>query len=291
MKPTETAAVTGSLFVVGTPIGNLKDVTARMKEVLATAALIAAEDTRRTRNLLSHFGISAKLISCHEHNEAAVSGKIVGHLSEGLDVALVSDAGTPVLSDPGRRTVEAVRKAGFRIVPIPGPSAVTTALSVSGMPADQFFFQGFLPAKRSARIKRLEELSGIESTLVFFEAPHRMSATLTDMLSHLGDRETFMARELTKLHETLYRGKISDLLQLVEEQGIRGEITLVVSGADSPRSGSACPDMTVLEQIAEGLSSGQKMPTKQAASLLSSITGMPKNSLYSLLVKIKGDSH
>lgn len=266
--------------MVGTPIGNLQDVSRRMVHCLESVDLVAAEDTRRTRTLLSSLGISKKLTSCHEHNEAAGAQKIVEALSRGEDVALVSDAGTPVLSDPGRRVVEAVRKKGFVIVPVPGPSAVTAALSVSGLPADQFFFQGFLPPKKNARCKRLEELARIESTLVFFEAPHRLAATLRDMLSHLGDRETFMARELTKIHETLFRGRLSELLEEVGAKGVKGEITLVVDGAEAPAHGLDAYDETLLKELLSGLLSGRRFSTREAARLVSSLTGIPRNILY-----------
>ncbi len=280
----------GTFFVIGTPIGNLQDVSKRMVQCLESVDLVAAEDTRRTRHLLSSLGISKKLISCHEHNEASGAQKIVEALSRGEDVALVSDAGTPVLSDPGRRAVEAVREKGFKIVPVPGPSAVTAALSVSGLPADQFFFQGFLPSKKNARCKRLEELARIESTLVFFEAPHRLGATLKDMLSHLGDRETFMARELTKVHETLFRGRLSELLEEVGEKGVKGEITLVVAGAEASVQGLDAYDETLLKELLSGMVSGRRFSTKEAAGLVSSLTGISRNILYTAALECRDEA-
>jgi len=276
----------GIFYVTGTPIGNLHDISERMQSVLSSVELIAAEDTRRTRTLLSHLGISTRLLSCRQQNEAASAEKILQTLASGNDVALVTDAGMPALSDPGRRAVHIVRSRGFRIVPVPGPSAVTTALSVSGMPADRFHFEGFLPSKQAARRKRLEELSTVECTLVFFEAPHRLTATLADMQRHLGDRETFMARELTKLHETLVSSRLSALREKVSS-GVKGEITLVVHGA----AGSA-PDMNgeIRDKVRELLScltSKESMSTKNASSLVAGLTGISKNSLYALAVDIK----
>jgi len=278
----------GTFFVTGTPIGNLQDISERVRSVLFSVDLIAAEDTRRTRTLLSHLGISVRLISCREHNEAAGTEKILATLGRGGDVALVTDAGTPALSDPGRRAVQMVRSSGYRIVPVPGPSAVTTALSVSGMPADRFHFEGFLPPKQSARRRRLRELSVLECTLVFFEAPHRLKATLADMQCHLGDRETFMARELTKLHETLVSSKLS-LLQEVVSAGVKGEITLVVSGA-----AAATPDITgtmgdSVRKILPILLSSESLSTRNASSLLSELTGISKSSLYSMAIEIKNE--
>ncbi len=276
----------GTFFVTGTPIGNLLDISERMRTVLSSVNLIAAEDTRRTRNLLSHLGIYVKLLSCREHNEAVSTEKILATLETGGNVALVTDAGTPALSDPGRRAVRIVRSRGFRVVPVPGPSAVTTALSVSGMPADRFFFEGFLPPKQGARRRRLEELSTIDCTMVFFEAPHRIKATVTDMLRHFGDRETFMARELTKLHETLTYTSLSLLLDGIPVSGLKGEITLVVKGADeSP--GITGEMENALKQLLSTLLAAEKMSTKKASTLLSSITGISRNSLYAMAIEIK----
>ena len=276
----------GTFFVTATPIGNLLDISGRMRTVLSSVNLIAAEDTRRTRNLLSHLGIHAKLMSCREHNEAVSTEKILATLESGGNVALVTDAGTPALSDPGRRAVRIVRSRGFRVVPVPGPSAVTTALSVSGMTADHFFFEGFLPPRQGARRKRLEELSNIDCTMVFFEAPHRIKATVTDMLRHFGDRETFMARELTKLHETLTYTSLSLLLDEISVSGIRGEITLIVHGAHESRDISEKMQET-LKQLLSVLFAAEKISTKEASSLLSSITGISRNSIYAMALEIK----
>ncbi len=278
----------GTLYVTATPIGNLQDISQRTIAVLSSAAMIAAEDTRRTRTLLTHLGISARLISCREHNESATASKIVDVLEAGEDVALVTDAGTPALSDPGRRVVQVVRRHGFGIVPVPGPSAITAALSVSGMPADRFHFEGFLPAKKGLRCKRLDELSLLDCTLIFFEAPHRLVSTLGDMLCHLGDRETFMARELTKLHETLVVSKISSLLEQVSRSGVKGEITLVVEGAESTGREITAEMRGVFNAILSGMAAGG-VPTKQAATLLSTISGLPKRTFYEMALSVKGE--
>jgi len=277
----------GTLYVTATPIGNLQDISQRAIDVLSSAELIAAEDTRRTRILLTHLGISARLISCREHNEADSASKIVGVLESGRDVALVTDAGTPALSDPGRRVVQTVRRHGLGIVPVPGPSAITAALSVSGMPADRFHFEGFLPPRKGARCRRLDELALLDCTLVFFEAPHRLVSTLGDMLCHLGDRETFMARELTKLHETLEMSKISVLLEQVSLNGVKGEITLVVKGAESTARRITEDMHSAFHDILSGMVSGG-VPTKQAAMLLSTISGLPKRTFYEMALSVKG---
>ena len=278
----------GTLFVTGTPIGNLQDISERVRHVLSAVGLVAAEDTRRTRTLLSHLGISVRLISCREQNEAAGTEKILEILGAGHDVALVTDAGMPALSDPGRRAVHIVRDHGYRIVPVPGPSAVTTALSVSGMPADRFHFEGFLPSKQAARRRRLEELAPLECTLVFFEAPHRLKATLADMERHLGDRETFMARELTKLHETLVSTKLSVLREMVSK-GVKGEVTLVVSGATvrPPDLNGRMKDS--LREILTCLLFSDRLSTRNASALLSSVTGISRNTLYSMALEVKNE--
>lgn len=289
MEETDKTAEHGTFYVTGTPIGNLRDISERVKDVLSSVDIIAAEDTRRTRILVSHLGISVKLISCREHNEAASTEKIIAALRQGSDVALVTDAGTPALSDPGSRAVRMVRRHGFRIVPIPGPSALTVALSVSGMPSRHFFFEGFLPSRQAARRKRLEELSSLECTMIFFEAPHRLKATLSDMLRHFGDREAFSARELTKLYETLTCSTISKLLNDVSRNGIRGETTLLVHGAEPGMSDIPGKMNEAAKEILAGLLASGEFSTKDACRLLSSVTGISKNSLYSTALTILQD--
>ena len=221
----------GKLFVVATPIGNLEDLTYRAARVLAEVGLVAAEDTRRTRKLISHLGLKVKLVSYHEHNRAAAGKKIMAALESGRDVALVTDAGTPSLSDPGPDLVRQALLAGLEVAPIPGPSAVAAALSVSGLGADRFFFAGYPPAKAGARRRFLEKLVSLEETLVFFEAPHRLAESLKEMALVFGDREAVLGRELTKLNEEVKRAGLPELALWAEEKVIKGESTLVVAGA------------------------------------------------------------
>ena len=195
----------GTLFIVATPIGNLEDITPRALRVLGEVDLIACEDTRHTRALLNRFGIKAKTISYHEHNERERAEELCEFLEAGSNIAIVSDAGTPLISDPGFRIVSAATKRGIQVIPIPGPAAFVAALIASGLPTDQFFFAGFLPARATARRAMLEELRAISATLVFYEAPHRIARTLKDALNVLGDRTAAVARELTKLHEEIAR--------------------------------------------------------------------------------------
>jgi len=224
----------GTLFLVATPIGNLDDVTPRAIEVLRSVDRVLCEDTRHTGRLLDRLGITARLQSFHEHNERAAVPRVVARLSEGQSVALVSDAGTPGVSDPGYRLVRSAAAAGVVVVPIPGPSAVLAALVVSGLPTDRFCFIGYLPPRASRRRALLEEMRPLRATLVFFEAPHRIEKTLAVLLDALGDREAALCRELTKVHEETVRGRLDELLDHVRGQRVRGEITLVVDGFREP---------------------------------------------------------
>ena len=220
----------GTLYVVSTPIGNLEDLTYRAVRVLSEVDLVACEDTRHSQKLLNHYGIKAKTVSYHEHNERDRAEELIGQLESGLDVAIVSDAGTPGISDPGFRVVRMALEADLKVVPIPGPTALVSALVASGLPSDEFFFAGFLPARSGARRSRLSELAGIPTTLVFYEAPHRMAASLKDAREILGEREAVVARELTKLHEEIVRGRLSELADKFSEGGQepRGEMVVVV---------------------------------------------------------------
>lgn len=220
----------GTLYVVSTPIGNLEDLTYRAVRVLSEVDLIACEDTRHSQKLLNHYGIKAKTVSYHEHNERDRSEELIGQIQSGLDVAIVSDAGTPGICDPGFRVVRMALEADLKVVPIPGPTALVSALVASGLPSDEFFFAGFLPARSGARRSRLAEIAGIPSTLVFYEAPHRMAASLKDAREILGEREAVVARELTKLHEEIVRGRLSDLAEKFSAGGHepRGEMVVVV---------------------------------------------------------------
>ena len=223
--------MTGTLYIVATPIGNLEDVSQRALRVLGEVDLVACEDTRRTRVLLNHFGIKAKTTSYHEHNERARAEQLCELMASGKNVALVSDAGTPLVSDPGFRIVQAAIEANIPVVPIPGATAFVAALAASGLPADHFFFAGFLPARANARRKKLEDLRTLAATLVFYEAPHRISATLKAALEVLGNRRAVVARELTKIHEEFARGRLDELGQrFAEVARARGEMVLIIDG-------------------------------------------------------------
>jgi 16S rRNA (cytidine1402-2'-O)-methyltransferase len=219
----------GTLFVVATPIGNLEDITFRAVRTLNEVDLIACEDTRHTQKLLNHYSIKTRTISYHEHNERERAAELIEKLKTGSNIAVVSDAGTPGISDPGFRLVQAAAAENIRVVSIPGPTAAISALVSSGIPGDEFLFVGFLPAKSSQRRTRLAELSQIPATLVFYEAPHRLSQTLNDMRAVLGEREAAVARELTKLHEELLRGKLSELAERFNSDSTpRGEFVVIV---------------------------------------------------------------
>jgi 16S rRNA (cytidine1402-2'-O)-methyltransferase len=219
----------GTLYVVSTPIGNLEDITHRAIRVLGEVDLIACEDTRHTRKLLDRYGITTKTISYHEHNEQERSRELIDLLAGGTNLAVVSDAGTPGISDPGFRLVRLAIARELSVVPVPGPSALITALVASGLPTDEFFFGGFLPARSGARQTRLNELRSIPSTLIFYEAPHRLAAALSDAHEILGEREAVVARELTKLHEEISRGRLSELAaRFSSGENARGEIVLII---------------------------------------------------------------
>jgi 16S rRNA (cytidine1402-2'-O)-methyltransferase len=220
----------GTLYLVATPIGNLEDITQRALRTLAEVDLIACEDTRHSQRLLLHFGIRTKLISYHEHNERERAVELGAMLQAGKNIALISDAGTPGISDPGFRLVNTAREVGARVVPIPGASAFVVALVASGLPTDQFFFGGFLPARAAQRRARFDSVSALPATLVFYEAPHRIANALRDACEILGDREAVVARELTKLHEEILRGRLSELIEKFEatDASPRGEMVLII---------------------------------------------------------------
>lgn len=245
----------GSLFIVATPIGNLEDITLRALRVLREADLIACEDTRQTQKLLHHYDIRRPLVSYHEHNEAAQTAALLERLQQGETVALVSDAGTPLISDPGYRIVHAARAAGLPVVPIPGPSAVMAALSAAGLPTDAFLFAGFAPAKTGARRRWLEEQRNLAATLVFYEAPHRIVETLEDIAEVLGNAPVVLAREITKLHEEFLTGTASEVAgQLRGRPTIKGEFTVLV-GRSAPSSENLPePAEAVAQLIATGVS-------------------------------------
>jgi 16S rRNA (cytidine1402-2'-O)-methyltransferase len=219
----------GTLYLVATPIGNLADITHRALQVLNDVDLIACEDTRHTHKLLNHYGINTKTISYHEHNEQQRTAELIDRLKQETNIAVVSDAGTPSISDPGFRLVRAAIENEIVVVPVPGPSALIAALIAAGLPTDEFFFAGFLPARTNARRARLTELQSVPGTLIFYEAPHRLVATLTDAYEILGEREAVVARELTKLHEEIRRGRLSKLAaDYTEKTDVRGEIVVLI---------------------------------------------------------------
>ncbi len=270
----------GVFHVIATPIGNLSDITRRAAEVIGQLDLLYAEDTRHTARLCSHLGVNVKLRSLHDHNEQDRIAEVLEQLQAGLAVGLVSDAGTPLISDPGYRIVAACHAAGVSVSPVPGPSSLTAALSVSGLPTDRFLFNGFLPARLAARQKVLSDLKSETATLVFFESTHRIIATLEDLLEIMGDREIFLGRELTKTFETIIKARVSDVLDLVAEQH-KGEFVLVVSGADQGPS-QFNPDVERLL-----LTLATEMPPKQAAKLTSIHYGVNKKVLYTWLLDQK----
>ena len=274
----------GVLYIVATPIGNLDDISRRALQVLKAVTLIAAEDTRHSRKLLAHYGIEDRLFALHEHNEQFAAEKLLKTLLAGDDVALVSDAGTPLISDPGFYLVRAVRQAGIRVVPLPGPSACIAALSVAGLPTDRFVFEGFLPARSAARKQRLSELASEKRTLVFYESSHRICESLADMAENMGsERQATVARELTKTFETIRGGSLAELVNWVQADSNqqKGEFVVILQGAPARNSDI---DATV-EQVLTILLA--ELPLKQAASLAAKITGLPKNRLYEAGLAIK----
>ena len=268
----------GRLFIVGTPIGNLEDITLRAIRVLKEVRLVAAEDTRHSRKLLAAHGITTPLISLHEHNEAARAGLLLGKLQAGQDVAYISDAGTPAISDPGARLVRAALAAGVRVVPVPGASAVASALSVSGFGADAFLFAGFLPSRGAARRAVLADLKGEPRTLVFYESPRRLSATLKDLAAIFGDREAVLCRELTKVFEEVLRGPLSALGARLETGAVRGEVTLVVAGCGG---GDAAPsvDAADLREMAVRLAR-EGLSRRDRVEIIARETGLPRRLVY-----------
>jgi 16S rRNA (cytidine1402-2'-O)-methyltransferase len=273
-----------ALYVVATPIGNLGDITLRALETLRGVDLVACEDTRHARHLLDHHGIKIPTLALHQHNENEAADKLVRLLGEGKAVALISDAGTPGVSDPGARTVAAVRAAGFRVVPLPGPNAAIAALSAAGLADPHFLFVGFLPAKVGARRTAIQALGGVDAALVFYEAPHRVMETVAELVELLEpQRDIVIARELTKLFEQIVRMPLADAPAWLaaDANHQRGEFVLVVSGPP-PREGmDAETERVLISLLAE-------LPVKQAAKLAAEITGRPKNALYARALELKG---
>lgn len=268
-------AAPGTLHVVATPLGNLEDITLRAIRVLREVSLIACEDTRRTATLLRAHGVTTSVTSYFEHNERWKGEKILDALRAGRDVALVSDAGTPGVSDPGYRLVRDARAAGIPVIPVPGPSAAVAALSVSGLPIDRFLFVGFLPARAAARRRALEELAGVRETMVFYESPVRVVAAMADMAEVLGDRDAFLCREATKLHEEYIRAPLSELrAALAGRSSVKGEFVLVVSGASDVGRSSEPVEVLFSRLTAEGKT--RRAAVKEAARIL----GLPAREVY-----------
>ncbi len=271
----------GELFIVATPIGNLGDITLRALEILKAADVIACEDTRTTRTLTQHYGITTKLVACHEHNEAMASANLVALMQTGQRVALVSDAGTPLVSDPGGRLVAAAIAAGIRVTPLPGASALLSALTIAGLPALPFHFAGFLPPKTIARREALAALKPIKATLALYESPNRLTACLTDALAILGDRPAAVARELTKLHEDCQRGPLSALAAHYETHKPRGECVLIIEGAgDAPPPSADDIDALLLRLLATH-------SVKETAAIAAAESGLSKSELYARALALK----
>lgn len=265
------------LYVIATPIGNLADISARALETLKQVAAVCAEDTRHTRPLLAHYGIDKPLIALHDHNEEAIADKVVARLLAGESLALVSDAGTPLVSDPGFKLVRAARAAGVRVSPVPGACAAIAALSVAGLPSDRFAFEGFLPAKASGRRERLSRLAGASATLVFYESSHRIEESLADMAAVFGgDRPAVLARELTKLFETVLDGDLDSLLAKVkaDPNQRRGEFVVMVQGAVDDEAAQIAEGRRLYARLNEHL------PPSTAARLAAELSGAPRKALY-----------
>ena len=272
--------MSGILYIVATPIGNLEDITLRALRILKEVDLIAAEDTRHTKTLLNHYGIHTPLTSYHDHNEKTKAHALVARLEQGENVALVSDAGTPTLSDPGYRLVRESVEAGVNVVPVPGTSALTAVLSTSGLPTDRFVFEGFLSAKKRERRERLQGLREESRTLVFYEAPHRLKGSLQDLLEILGDREVVLGREVTKIYEEFIRGRLSEVTALAGRREWRGEITLVVKGSEGRK---APADDLLMAEIQRLRRKGMRV--KEIAELLGERFSYPKREVYRLALE------
>ncbi|HVY00535.1 MAG TPA: 16S rRNA (cytidine(1402)-2'-O)-methyltransferase [Pseudorhodoplanes sp.] len=275
--PVEVPPLPGGLYLVSTPIGNLGDITLRALATLAAADAIACEDTRVTRKLLDHFGIAAAMIAYHEHNAESARPKILGRLSVGQSVALVSDAGTPLISDPGYKLVVAARETGHAVIAVPGPSALLAALTSAGLPTDRFFFEGFLPAKAAQRRTRIAELAGVAATIVLYESGPRLEDTLADLAAQLGDREAAICRELTKLHEEIRKDTLPSLARHYASAGAerRGEFVIVIAPptANVSRLSEEETDDLIRAALARG-------SVKDAAAEVAAATGLPKRGIY-----------
>ena len=284
---TTSAESSGCLYLVGTPIGNLEDITLRALRILKEVDLIACEDTRHTQKLLNHYDIAKTLVSYHEHNEMTRSPELLIKLEDGAKIALVSDAGMPLVSDPGYRLVTLCVRHKIRVVPIPGPSAMLAALAGSGVPSEEFLFVGFLPARSGERRRMLERLRIEERTIIFYEAPHRIAESIADAREILGDRPACIAREVTKLHEEFLRGKLSQLEESLTERPARGEITLVVGPAEASAVSGQVDTSQSLSDRVEELIRQAKLDRKEALKLAAKERGISRRTAYDQLVESK----
>jgi len=275
----------GTLYIVGTPIGNLEDVTQRALRTLREVAVIACEDTRETRKLLHHFQIDTPVTSYHEHNKRTAGPRLIQRLLDGEDVALVTDAGMPAISDPGEELVAGAVEAGIPVVPVPGPTAFVTALVASGLPTRRFVFEGFLPSKGKERRQALERLKWEERTVLLYEAPHRLQETLADLRAVLGDRRVAACRELTKLHEEYVRGTLSALIDHFREQAPRGEFVLVIEGAQPPVAAGQHDSADLARAVADLEAQGveRKAAMKEVAQRL----GVPRRAVYQAVLEAR----
>jgi len=277
----------GCLYIVGTPIGNLEDITLRALRILREVDLIACEDTRHTQKLLNHYSIAKTLVSYHEHNEMTRSPELLIQLEQGAKIALVSDAGMPLVSDPGYRLVTLCVRHKIPVVPVPGPSAMLAALAAAGLPNEEFLFVGFLPQRRGERRRMLEHLRIEERTMIFYEAPHRVAESIADAQEILGDRPACIAREVTKLHEEFLRGKLSQLAESLAERPARGEITLVVGPPEpSAITGQADSQQSLSDRVDE-LIRQAKLDRKEALKLAAKERGLTRRAAYEQLVESK----
>ena len=278
----------GCLYVVATPMGNLADITLRALDVLKSVDIVAAEDTRKTRRLLNHHNIQQKLISYHEHNERQRAIELLKRMEKGENIAVVSDAGTPGISDPGYRLVTAAAEAGIQVVPIPGVSALTTALSAAGMPTDAFIFAGFAPKKKGRRLALLGQLKGSPYTVIFYESPHRILGLLNDINDTMGDRNCVIAREMTKIHEEFLRGRVSEIVEsLAARNQIKGECTVLISGAGRERS---IDWEEIQAAVQKGLTGGEQRPADLAKAVADQF-GISRKKAYDEILRQKRNTY
>ncbi len=275
----------GTLYIVATPIGNLEDITFRAVRILKEVDLIAAEDTRHSRKLLSHFGISKPLTSYFDHNKAFKGGVILDKLQKGMSVALITDAGTPCISDPGYQLVRDAVASGITVIPVPGPSAVITALSAAGLPTDAFTFEGFLPSRQGKRREKLAALKGEPRVLVFYESANRLSATIADLLEVIGERQVVVARELTKIYEEFIRGGLVEVATIIQERQIKGEVVLLVSPAAAMEPIAAQSMPLLLQRYLQAGELSLKDVVKQVAME----TGLPRSDVYAEALRLKAE--